>query len=72
MDYRPPNAMTIKNKYPLPRIDILFDQLSKAKVLSMIDLRSGYHQIKIRPQDIPNTTFSAGTSCMSILLCLLG
>jgi hypothetical protein len=58
MDYRPLNAVIIKNKYPLPRIDILFDQLSKAKVFSNIDLRSGYHQIKIRPQDIPKTVFS--------------
>jgi hypothetical protein len=58
VDYRPLNVVTIKNKYPLPRIDILFDQLSKAKVLSKIDLISGYHQIKIRPQDIPKTTFS--------------
>jgi hypothetical protein len=58
MDYRSLNAVTIKNKYPLPQIDILFDQLSKAKVFSKIDLRSGYHQIKIRPQDIPKTTFS--------------
>jgi hypothetical protein len=58
VDYRPLNAVTIKNKYPLPRIDILFDQLSKAKVFSKIDLRSGYYQIKIKPQDIPNTTFS--------------
>jgi hypothetical protein len=49
VDYRPLNVVTIKNKYPLPRIDILFDQLSKAKVFSKIDLRSGYHQIKIRP-----------------------
>ena len=49
VDYRPLNAVTIKNKYPLPRIDILFDQLSKAKVFSKIDLRSGYHQIKIHP-----------------------
>jgi hypothetical protein len=57
VDYRPLNAVTIKNKYPLPWIDILFDQLSKAKVFSKIDLRSGYHQIKIRPQDIPKTTF---------------
>jgi hypothetical protein len=53
VDYRPLNVVTIKNKYPLPWIDILFDQLSKAKVFSMIDLRLGYHQIKIRPQDIP-------------------
>jgi hypothetical protein len=58
VDYMPLNAMTIKNKYPLPRIDILFDQLLKAKVFSKIDLRSGYHQIKIRLQDIPKTAFS--------------
>ena len=58
MDYRPLNAMTIKNKYSLPRIDILFDQLAKAKVFSKIDLRFGYHQIKIRPKDVPKTTFS--------------
>jgi hypothetical protein len=58
VDYRPLNAITIKNKYPLPCIDILFDQLSKAKVFSKIDLRSGYHQIKIRPEDIPKTAFS--------------
>ena len=43
VDYLPLNVVTIKNKYPLPRIDILFDQLAKAKVFSKIDLRSGYH-----------------------------
>jgi hypothetical protein len=52
------NAVTIKNKYPLPRIDILFDQLAGAKVFSKVDLRSGYHQIKIHPKDVTKTAFS--------------
>jgi hypothetical protein len=58
VDYRPLNVVTIKNKYPLPRIDVLFDQLAGAKVFSKIYLRSGYHQIKIRPCDVPKTAFS--------------
>jgi hypothetical protein len=58
VDYHPLNAVTIKNKYPLPRIDILFDQLAGAKVFSKINLRSGYHQIKIRSSDIPKIAFS--------------
>jgi hypothetical protein len=56
--YRPLNAVTIKNKYPLPCIDILFDQLAGAQVFSKIDLRSGYHHIKIHAEDIPMTAFT--------------
>jgi hypothetical protein len=52
------NAVTVKNTYTLPRIGILFDQLTGAKVFSMVDLRLGYHQIKIRLEDVPNTAFS--------------
>jgi len=58
VDYRPLNVVTIKNKFPLPRKVILFYQLSKALVFSKIDLRSGYHQIKIYPEDIPKMAFS--------------
>jgi hypothetical protein len=53
VNYRPLNAVTTKNKYPLPCIDILFDQLAGAQVFSKIDLHSSYHQIKIRAEDIP-------------------
>jgi hypothetical protein len=58
VDYRPLNASTIKNMYPLPCIDVLFDQLVGAEVFSKIDLRSEYHQIKIRASDIPKMAFS--------------
>jgi hypothetical protein len=58
VDYRSLNEVTIKNKYPLPRIDDLFDQLRGACVFSKIDLRSGYHQLKIRNTDIPKTAFT--------------
>jgi hypothetical protein len=58
VDYQPLNAVTIKNKYPLPCIDILFDQLVGAKVFSKVDLYLGYHQIKIRPEDVSKTAFS--------------
>jgi hypothetical protein len=57
IDYRYLNEVTLKNKYHLPRIEDLFDQLRGASVFSKIDLRSGYHQLKIRPSDIPKTAF---------------
>jgi hypothetical protein len=57
VDYRSLNEVTIKNKYPLPRIDDLFNQLSRACVFSEIDLRSGYYQLKIRATDIPKTVY---------------
>jgi hypothetical protein len=58
VDYRSLNVVTIKNKYPLTCIDILFDQLAGAQVFSKIDLRSGYHQIKIRAEDISKMTLT--------------
>ena len=57
IDYRMLNHATVKNRYPLPRIDDLFDQLSLAVVFSKIDLRSGYYQLRIRAEDIPKTAF---------------
>ena len=57
IDYRELNKVTVKNKFPLPRIDDLFDQLQGAQVFSKIDLRSGYHQLKVKPEDIDKTTF---------------
>ncbi|GKE77726.1 putative reverse transcriptase domain-containing protein, partial [Tanacetum coccineum] len=57
IDYRELNKLTIKNRYPLPRIDYLFDQLQGSSVYSKINLRSGYHQLRVRDEDIPNTAF---------------
>ncbi|GJU41687.1 putative reverse transcriptase domain-containing protein [Tanacetum coccineum] len=61
IDYRELNKLTVKNRYPLPRIDDLFDQLQGLRVYFKIDLRSGYHQLRVREEDIPKTTFR--TSC---------
>ncbi|KAL0551797.1 hypothetical protein IC582_010886 [Cucumis melo] len=57
IDYRELNKVTVKNRYPLPRIDDLFDQLQGATVFSKIDLRSGYHQLRIKNEDVPKTAF---------------
>ena len=57
IDYRQLNKVTVRNKYPLPRIDDLFDQLQGPKVFSKINLRSGYHQFRIKDVDVPKTAF---------------
>jgi hypothetical protein len=72
VDYRPLDEVTIKNKYPLPWIDILFVQLTRAWVFSKIDLRSGYHQIRIRPEDIPKTAFTTRYGLFEYLVMSFG
>jgi hypothetical protein len=72
VDYQPLNVVTIKNKYPLPHIDILFDQLAGAQVFSKIDLCSGYHQIKIHVEDIPKTTFTTRYGLFEYLIMSFG
>jgi len=72
VDYRPLNEVMIKNKYPLPRIDLLFDQLAGAKVFSKIDLRSGYHQIKIKLEDVPKTAFTTRNGLYEYLVMSFG
>ena len=57
IDYRELNKVTIKNKYPLPRIDDLFDQLQGSQIFSKIDLRSRYHQLKVKAEDVEKTAF---------------
>src|SRR5437868_2292856 len=72
VDYRPLNEVTIKNKYPLPNINILFDQLSGAKVFTKIDLRSRYHQIRVREEYIPKTAFSTHYGLYEFLVMYFG
>jgi hypothetical protein len=72
IDYRHLNAVTIKNKYPLPCIDILFVQLADAKVFSKVDLCSVYHQIKIRLEDVPKTAFSTQYGLYEYLILSFG
>jgi hypothetical protein len=72
VDYRLLNTVTIKNKYPLSCIDILFDQLAGAQVFSKIDLRSGYHQIKIHAEDVPKTAFTTRYGLFEYLVMSLG
>jgi hypothetical protein len=72
VDYRPLNVVTVTNKYPLLHIDILFDQLVDAKVFSKVNLHLGYHQIKIHPEDVPKTTFSARYDLYEYLVMLFG
>jgi hypothetical protein len=72
VDYRPLNVVTIKNKYSLPRIDILFHQLIDAKVFSKVDLYSGYHQMKIHLKDVPKIAFSTRYGLYDYLIMLFG
>jgi hypothetical protein len=71
VDYRSLNDVTVKNKYHLPRIEDLFDQMRGARVFSKIDLRSWHHQMKIRPSDIPKTSFQLDMVYMNSQLCHL-
>jgi hypothetical protein len=72
VDYHPLNAVTIKNKYPLPRIDIMFDQLPGAQLFSKIDLRFGYYQIKVRAEDIPKAAFTTRYDLFEYLVMSFG
>ena len=72
IDYHQLNKMTIKNRYPLPRIDDMFDQLHGAMVFSKIDLRSGYHQVRIKDEDIFKQTLGLDMDITSMSLCPSG
>ena len=72
IDYHQLNKVTIKNKYPLPRIGDLFDQLQHASYFSKINLRSGYHQLRVRGEDVPKTAFRTRYGHYEILLMSFG
>ena len=72
IDYRQLNRVTIKNRYPLPRFDNLFDQLRGARVYSKIDLRTGYHQLRVREADIPKTVFRTWHGHFEFTMMLFG
>jgi hypothetical protein len=72
VDYRSLNEITIKNKYLLPWIEDLFDQMRGAKVFSKIDLRSGYHQLKIQTEDVPMTAFTTRYGLYEFLVMSFG
>ena len=72
IDYRQPNKLTVKNKYPLPRIDDLFDQLKSESIFSKIDLQSGYHQLRIKDVDVHKTAFRTRYGDYEFLVMLFG
>lgn len=71
IDYRELNKLTIRNRYPLPRIDDLFDQLQEAQVFSKIDLQSGYHQLKVKDANVQKIGFGLGMGIKNSLSCPL-
>ena len=72
IEYRQLNKVTIKNRYPLPRIDDLFDQLRGARVYYKIDLRTGYHQLRVKEADIPKTEFRTWYGHFEFIVMLFG